>query len=116
MAMGCRDQSDIIRTPNQLIGTWRATSPEGRSWNRWTFHETDLYVSNDSLTNCQPVQQGHAILWTYTAERRAIVTTFAGPSASWTPTQIRWSVLSFNATHLILTSSRRERLELEKCE
>lgn len=115
VGMGCQDDSDVILNPTELMGTWRATAPEGRSWNRWTFHENDLYVSNDSIANCQPVEKNRAILWTYTTEKRAIVTTFAGPSASWTPTQIRWSIISSNPTHLVLTSTRRERLELEKC-
>ena len=74
MAIGCRDRSEVIIpvAPNQLVGTWTTPSTRLLPGNRLTFTETYVYMAADSITSCQPVKQGEAVLWTYTTDNGTI--------------------------------------------
>ncbi|PQA53382.1 hypothetical protein C5O19_24355 [Siphonobacter curvatus] len=117
-AMGCRDKSDVIisLTPDQLIGTWKDTSPKIQLGKRLTFTHTQAYTAIDSLASCQPVEPNKALRYRYTINKGAIVLTYDGITIGMdAPGSERLSVVSFDSTHLVIRTPLKERIEFEKC-
>ncbi len=117
--MGCRKQPDVMIsiTPDQLAGTWKDPSPKGQLGKRLTFTETHVYRAVDSVANCQAVKPNQALPYTYILDKGSLVLTYAGviPGMQ-APPQVRFSIVSFNSTHLLLRTPLNEQIRFEKCE
>lgn len=116
--MGCRDKSDVIisMTSDQLIGTWKDTSPKIQLGKRLTFTHTQAYRAIDSLASCRPVEPNNALRYRYTIDKGAIVFTPDGITIGMdAPRQERLSIVSFDSTHLVIRTPLREQIEFEKC-
>ena len=59
--VGCHQEPGLSFQPSQLVGTWNSQStltvPTEKPITRWTFTAEYVYMVDDTLQACQPVDE-----------------------------------------------------------